>query len=195
MNESNSDGLSASIVSLLKGVVAREDNEARWQTLMHVEPRVRDYVAVLGLELILVEDEGYAFLRQRPADSDDPLPRLVSRHQLSYPVSLLLALLRRRLAEHDASGGDPRLIVDIAEMIGAVQVFLPEGNNEARITDQITTHLRKISDLGFIRFLTSDSQKFEVKRILKQFVDAEWLLELEARMAGYQKDQEQSAEV
>jgi hypothetical protein len=161
---------------------------------MRVEARVRDYVAVLGLELILVEDEGYAFLRQRPVDSDDTPPRLISRHQLSYPVSLLLALLRRRLAEHDAAGGDPRLIVDVGEMTSAVQVFLPEGNNEARIIDQIATHLRKISDLGFIRFLTSDPQKFEVKRILKEFVNAEWLAELEARMAGCQPEQEEREE-
>lgn len=178
---SGGDELSLAVLSLLKGVVAREDNEGRWQALMGVEARVRDYVSVLGLELILVEDEGYAFLRQREG-GEATLPRLIARHPLSYPVSLLLALLRRRLAEHDAAGGDPRLIVDVAEMTAAVQVFLPEGNNEARMTDQIAGHLRKIADLGFIRFLTSNPEKFEVKRILKEFVTADWLLELQRRM-------------
>jgi len=34
------------------------------------------------------------------------LPRLVQRRALSFPVSLLLALLRKKLAEFDAGGGE-----------------------------------------------------------------------------------------
>ena len=52
--------------------------------------------------------EGYAFLRSRLPDGDDTgaqLPRLVARRPLSFPVSLLLALLRKKLAEFDAGGG------------------------------------------------------------------------------------------
>ena len=59
---------------------------------------LRDYVAVLGLELVLDEAEGYAFLRARNRDGDETttkLPRLVARRPLSFPVSLLLALLRK----------------------------------------------------------------------------------------------------
>ena len=69
--------------------------------------RVRDYVTVLGLDLVLDEAEGYAFLRSRPNLDGDPetsLPRLVARRPLSFPVSLLLALLRKKLAE--ATGGE-----------------------------------------------------------------------------------------
>ncbi len=69
---------------------------------------MRDYVAVLGLELVLDEAEGYAFLRSRPGrrrDAAPKLPRLVARRPLSFPVSLLLALLRKKLAEFDAGGG------------------------------------------------------------------------------------------
>ena len=48
-------------------------------------------------------------LAQRADEDGSALPRLVPRRQLSYPVSLLLALLRKRLAEADAAGGE-RLI-------------------------------------------------------------------------------------
>ena len=57
---------------------------------------------------MLDEAEGYAFLRARPHEEDDnaeKLPRLVARRPLSFPVSLLLALLRKKLAEFDAGGG------------------------------------------------------------------------------------------
>ena len=88
---------------MLKGVVYRDGDAGLWQALGELQIRVREYVAVLGLELVLDEAEGCAYLRQRAAgEGEAALPRLVPRRQLSYPVSLLLALLRKKLAEFDA---------------------------------------------------------------------------------------------
>ena len=78
--------LSAVLIPLLKGVTYRADDAAHWSALLQLQARVRDHAAVLGLELVLDESEGYAFLRSRP-ESDDPaapkLPRLVARRPLS----------------------------------------------------------------------------------------------------------------
>lgn len=91
--------LSTLLVLLLKGVIYREGDERLWGTLLNWQTQVRGYVTVLGLELMLDEAEGYAFLRSRAeADEDEPqvrVPRLVARRPLSFPVSLLLALLRK----------------------------------------------------------------------------------------------------
>src|ERR1035437_3778587 len=85
---------------------ARDDDPAFWQALLELQARVREYVAVLSLELILDEAEGYAYLRQRAAAEGEPeLARLVARRQLGYAVSLMLALLRKKLAEFDAGSG------------------------------------------------------------------------------------------
>ncbi len=101
------------LVGLFQGVQYRDADSALWQALMELQARVRDYCATIGLELILDEAEGYAYLRQRASAPDEPeLPRLVQRRQLSYPVSLILALLRKKLAEFDATGGETRLVVD-----------------------------------------------------------------------------------
>ena len=83
-------------VPLLKGVLYREDDAAQWAALLQLQARVRDYVAVLALELVVDEAEGYAFVRAQPPaeDSAPKLPRLVRRQPLSFQVSLLL---RRRL--------------------------------------------------------------------------------------------------
>jgi hypothetical protein len=181
--------LSALVVPLLKGVVYQEDNPGAWQALRDLQPRVRDYVAVLGLELVLDEAEGYAFLRSRPETEDAAgadVPRLVARRPLSFPVSLLLALLRKKLAEFDAGGGDTRLILSRDEMVDLIRVFLPTGSNETRLIDQIDTHLKKIVELGFLRRLRGQAEIFEVRRILKAFVDAQWLAELDQRLAEYQ---------
>src|ERR1035437_7524599 len=94
--------LSALVIPLLKWVIYQENDATLWNALMNLQAGVRDYVAVLGLELALDEAEGYAFLRSRPEAPDEAaakLPRLVARRPLSFPVSLLLALLRKKLAE------------------------------------------------------------------------------------------------
>lgn len=188
--------LSGLVIALLKGVVYQDSDATLWHALLQLQARVRDYIAVLGLELVLDEAEGYAFLRAR-ADSNDPaapkLPRLVARRPLSFPVSLILSLLSKKLAEFDAGGGDTRLVLTRDEIVELVRVFLPENGNETRLIDQIETHLNKIVELGFLRRLkpaggarTGSAAVYEVRRILKAFVDAQWLAEFDARLAGYQ---------
>ena len=193
--------LSHLVIPLLKGVVYQESDSGLWNALLTLQASVRDYVSVLGLALVLDEAEGYAFLRSHRAlpdgADDDPasaLPRLVARRPLSFPVSLLLALLRKKLAEFDAGGGDTRLVLTRDQIVELIRVFLPDGSNEARLIDQIDTHLNKIVELGFVRRLKSGGGTdkgshravFEVRRILKAFVDAQWLADFDARLAAYQ---------
>ncbi len=184
--KNNDNHFSLVLINLMKGVMYIDDNPNLWQKLLHLQARVKDYAAPLGLELVLFEDEGFAWLRTRAVgDKEKELPRLVARRQLSYPVSLLLALLRRKLAEHDAGSGESRLILDRDDIIEMVRTFLPSGSNEAKIVDQINAHIRKIIDLGFARQLDSDKTKIEVRRILKAFIDAQWLDEFDKRLQEY----------
>ncbi|MDA8254080.1 MAG: DUF4194 domain-containing protein [Betaproteobacteria bacterium] len=188
--------LSSLLIGLLKGVQYREQDERQWAALLNLQARVRDYVAVLNLELVLDEAEGYAFLKSRPEPAEnDPsprLPRLVARRPLSFSVSLLLALLRKKLAEFDAGGGDTRLVLSRDEIVELVRVFLPDGPNEAKLIDQIETTINKVVELGFLHKLkpasggTAAQASYEVRRILKAFVDAQWLAEFDARLAVYQ---------
>lgn len=193
--ESNTD-LSVLLIRLLKQVLYRDEDERLWSTLLSLQAHVRDYVAVLNLELFLDDAEGYAFLKSRVDVDDDKsataLPRLVTRRPLSFPVSLMLALLRKKLAEFDAGGSDTRLVLERDSLVEMVRVFLPEGPNEARLIDQIETTLNKVVELGFLKKLKPASgssagpASYEVRRILKAFVDAQWLADFDERLAAYQ---------
>jgi hypothetical protein len=195
--------LSALAITLLKGVIYREGDEALWTALLNLQARVRDYVSVLGLELVLDEAEGYAFLKSRgdydsPIDESSPkLPRLVARRPLSFPVSLLLALLRKKLAEFDVGGGDTRLVLSRDDIVELVRVFLPDSSNEAKLIDQIETHINKVAELGFLRRMkvAAGPPNYEVRRILKAFVDAQWLAEFDARLVSYRNQLTGAADV
>lgn len=192
--------LSALLIGLLKSVLYRDGDERQWEALLNLQARVRDYVAVLNLDLVLDEAEGYAFLKSRPEPADaDPvphLPRLVARRPLSFAVSLLLALLRKKLAEFDAGGGqegnEGRLVLSRDDIVELVRVFLPDGPNEAKLIDQIETTINKVAELGFLQKLkpaagaSAGPATYEVRRILKAFVDAQWLAEFDARLVTYQ---------
>jgi hypothetical protein len=179
--------LSVAVTQLMKGVVYRDTHDRAWRSLLELQPQARDFVEVIGLQVVIDESEGYAFLRQRAVDPDepDPLPRLVPRRALSFPVSLLLALLRKKLAEFDAQGGDTRLMLSRAQILEMIRVFLPPTSNEARLTDQIDAHINKIVELGFLRPAKNSEQVYEVRRILKAFVDGQWLADFDARLAEY----------
>lgn len=183
------------LVSLFRGVLYQDQSPRLWQDLLRLEAQVRDQVALFGLELMLQEADGYAFLRQRPAEEgEESLPRLVPRRPLSYPVSLLLALLRKKLAEHDAGGGEARLVLEREQIVDMLRLFLPDTANEARLVDRVDAHIAKAVELGFLRRLKGPEQRFEVRRILGAFVDAQWLSEFEARLREYRTHLEAPAE-
>lgn len=175
------------ITHLMKGVVYADSHEKAWRHLLPLQAQVRDYVGVMGLTVVIDEAEGYAFLRSKPDDEeeDGKLPRLIPRRALSFHVSLLLALLRKKLAEFDASGADTRLILTREQLVEMVRMFLPESSNEARLVDQIDAQLTKIVELGFLRRITGQEAAYEVRRILKAFVDGQWLAEFDQRLAEY----------
>ncbi|WP_286828307.1 MULTISPECIES: DUF4194 domain-containing protein [Kordiimonas] len=187
MTEASPD-LSRVLVGLMKGVVYEEGNRQLWQSIIELQARISDYVGILGLDLVLDDAEGYAYLKQgtRPEETDEPaLPRLVARRPLGFPVSLLLVLLREKLLEADARGGDIRLILSRDQIIDMMSLFLPDSTNQAKIMDRIDSHIDRVTELGFLRRLPGQDGQYEVRRIIKAFVDAQWLGEFERRLAQY----------
>lgn len=178
--------LTAVLVQLFKGVVYRDTHERQWQQLLRQRSQVADYVALLGLSAEIDEAEGYAYLRSVDRDDDeDQLPRLVARRALSFHVSLLLALLRKKLAEFDATSADVRLILTRDQITELLRVFLPDSSNDVRLLAGVNAHISKVVELGFLTPLRNQPDSFEVRRIIKAFVDGQWLAEFDRRLADY----------
>jgi len=178
--------LSAAVIHLMKGPVYRDTHEQVWDHLVRLRRDVADYVSVLGLTVVVDEAEGYAYLKSSAALDDDlDLPRLVVRRTLSFHVSILLALLRKRLAEFDATSADTRLVLTRDQIVDMLRLYLPDSANEARIVETIDGHVRRVVEMGFLRPLRNQDQVFEVRRILKAFVDGQWLSDFDQRLEEY----------
>ena len=174
------------LIALMKGILERESAPVLWQGLIAYQARVRDHVCVIGLDLVLDEAEGHAYLSQKPQVEGEPeLPRLVTRRQLGFSLSLMLALLRKKLAEHDAMSGETRLVVSAADILDMIRLFLPATANETRLKDRVDRDIGRVVDLGFLRQLKGRDDVYEVRRILRSFVDAQWLGNLNERLADY----------
>ncbi|MGB3699193.1 MAG: DUF4194 domain-containing protein [Gordonia sp. (in: high G+C Gram-positive bacteria)] len=179
--------LSLAVTSLMKGVVYRDTAETAWRHVLGLAAQVADYVATLGLTVVIDEAEGYAFLRSKSDDelADLGVPRLVARHQLPLHTSLLLALLRRKLAEHDTTDAGERLIMTGDQLRELLSPFFPATTNEARTADQADTAVRRVVELGFLRRMPGQDGQYEVRRVIKAFVDAQWLADFDTHLAEY----------
>jgi hypothetical protein len=188
MNENRE--LSTLIIILLKNVFYQDRYPHLWSTLLNSQAHIREYVATIGLSLFIDESEGYAFLKQQEFNDEDEndtaLPRLISRRPLSYPLSLLCVLLRKKLLERDAQGGEARVILTHEQIVDMMKIFLSHNNNEVKIHDQINTAINKLLELGFLRLLKTDERRYEVCRIIKALVDANWLADLDSKLTEYQ---------
>jgi hypothetical protein len=178
--------VATAIIELMRGVVYREHSEGTWGTLDRHAGLVRDHFEAIGVEVVVDETEGYAYLRSQEEDADaEPLPRLVKRRSLTYNVSLLLVLLRKRLVEFETTGSEGKLVLSRESIVEMLRVFLGDSTNEARVIDRVDTTIKQVADLGFLRQLRGQPDHWEVRRILKAYVDGQTLSDYAGKLREY----------
>ena len=186
MRSAEEQAIAVTIIDLMRGVVYRESQEDVWAALDRHGAAVRDHFATIGVGVIVDDTEGYAYLQsQEPDDDADPLPRLVRRRSLTYNVSLLLVLLRKRLVEFETTGGEGKLVLSRDQIVEMLRVFFAESTNEARVMDRVDQTVKQVADLGFVRPLRGQPNLWEVRRVLKAYVDAQILADFAGKLREY----------
>ena len=178
--------MATAIIHLMEGVVYRESQEGTWTVLDRHGSAIRDHFATIGVNVIMNETEGFAYLRsEEPEEGTEPLPRLVRRRKLTFNVSLLLVLLREQLASFESKGGEGRLVLTRDQVVEMLRVFLADSTNEARVIDRVDATIGQAGKLGFLRELRGQPGHWEVRRVLRAYVDAETLNDFAARLDQY----------
>ena len=185
MNEINVE-LSNAYISLLKGIVIKENKEKIWDTILNYRNQIEDYFRQLGLTLKLYEEEGYCYLQQIEDDETDNLLKLVPKVPLSLHLSLLLVSLRKYMLESTANG-DEKIVISKEEIFIKMKNYLKETSNEIKQEKEITSYIKKVEDMKFIRKLKNSDNKYEILRLLASFVDAQWLDDLNKHILEYKE--------
>lgn len=187
------------IIYLFKGVLYNT-NEAVWKSLIQYQNDIKNYFSVVGIDLIINQSEGFAFLKQREIVEETTIhfPKLIEKRQLSYPVSLLCILLRKKLLDFDNTGEESRLILSKEQIVELILSFLPDNtSNEKKVIDKIDVHIKRLIDLGFLRELKNEQERYEVSRILIAYLPVEELQNVLDKLKDYHTswlDQKQNKE-
>jgi hypothetical protein len=71
------------------------------------------------------------------------------------------------------------------EIIEMIQLFLARSTDEARVLKQVDTSINRLVSMGFLRQLKGRRDTWEVRRILKAYVDGQTLSDFSAKLAEY----------
>ncbi len=191
MSETEYREYAPAIVRLLQGPVY--DDDAVWKLLVLSAAAVRRYLAQIGVDLVLDDAEGFAYLTQPEAEDDDEKrPRLVRRMPLSFEVSLLLVILREELDRFDATNADARkLHLGAREIRERIGLYFKEKTDQTRLVRDFDRYIRQVEELGFIRAvrqpdtIAPTEAVYEVRRIVKAKVNNELLEGFKKAMEEY----------
>ncbi len=174
------------VVRLLQGVVEREDGKA-WDVLMSNISQVEQFVARLGLLLVVDESEGLAYLRQFDEDEMpegyDAIPKLFRASRLSFGQTVLAVVLRESLRRfEEEKTHDSRCVVEEAILFDSWKAFFPDQGDDVKLQRDLQSTLRKLEDLGFVRRFGQEPPAWEVRRILKARLTADVLEHLHTQL-------------
>lgn len=178
------------LVALLKGVVYSH-NEQLWDELLQPENEadVKRYFADIYLDVVIDKAEGYAYLKQQRSEEEngEESPKLITRRQLNFHVSLLCLLLRKYLIENDSEGESVKAILTKEEILMLMKPFYKESTNETNQIKQIENAIRKVVDEGFLRRMKTEEEQYEINRIIKAFVNADVVMGSLEKLKNYIK--------
>lgn len=186
MNKSDIRPYSKAIVKLLKGIV--EKDEAVWNDVLSYQNDIQIYIAIMGLELIVKKDEGFAFVKQQKLD-DDKTMNMVSRRQYGFEVSVMLIVLRQILEEFDSN---PTMqatdkYVTATEIKEETELFLPTSYNKVKFEKDLDTYIDRIVGFGFL--VESKHQegekRYRIHRIIKEKITLDDLLDFKNQLNNY----------
>ena len=172
-------------VRLLKEPIYRRD-QGDWETLRAGRERVEHFFQQIGLELVMDEAEGYAFLRQMEIEGLERIPRLTKRMPLTYQATLLLVCLRQEFCRFDTSSPETtRMTKTEGELQDLVSAYLAESTNQVRDLSKISNAIQRLVALGFLEKISEDPDTYEVKPIIKSRLGPEQLEQIKEKLKAY----------
>lgn len=165
------------IILLMKGIFYKSDNEiAFFELVGNSYGAISDYFKTIGLEVLVDENDGYAYLKNRVyEDESEVLPKLITSRELSYKVSLLCLILRKKIAQFDMQNENEKAIISGEEIFSNMSLYMDIQFNEVKAKREIEATIKKVEELGFLKKIRNSEDIYEIKSAIKSFVNVEFL--------------------
>lgn len=181
---------SKAAILLLKGPVYENDDRKTWAILLRCRENIDNYFKVIGLHVLIEEEDGYAYLEQikdsvekgmeSEEEVDETLPRLIRKIPFSYKMSMLLVLLRQEMDKFTSSMNESSYpILHKREIMGLVKSFTKEASDQTKFNSDIDTMINKLVELTYLKpkekllsSKISDEAEFELSPIIKSKINA-----------------------
>ena len=178
---------SKAIIRLLKSPVER--SSPVWDSIIHYQVDIQDFVGTIGLELIIKKDEGFAFVKQLE-NSDGETLGLIQRRAVGFEVSIVLIVLRYSLEEFD---NNPTQYQSTEKFISNLQIreelelFLQEGYNHLKFQKDMDKYINAVEELGYLKFISEKEniKTYQIQRIIKEKISLDELQEFKGKLNEY----------
>ncbi len=152
-----------------------------WPVLARDEALLRSRLCELFLDLVVDHEQQVAFTRQADVGDLDA-PVLLRRLPLTFIDSVLLLVLRHRLAQADAQG--ERASLDGGEIATDLAPYERAANTDhAGFLKRVQASIEKMKKNSILRTIRGSEGRFEISPTLKLLFSAE---EVQALAAQYQ---------
>jgi hypothetical protein len=184
--EQNITPYSKAIVKLLKSPVERTSTV--WDDVINYQSEIQEYISLIGLELIVKKEEGFAFVRQFE-DSEGNTLGLVTRRQIGFETSIVLVVLRQSLEEFDSNPtqlASEKFITD-SEIKDELELFLQEGYNKLKFEKKLSEHIGNAEKLGYLKEISKkdNETKYQIQRIIKEKITLDILQDFKTKLQEY----------
>ena len=178
---------SKAIIRLLKSPVER--SSPVWDSIIHYQVDIQDFVGTIGLELIIKKDEGFAFIKQLENSDGDTLG-LIQRRAVGFEVSIVLIVLRYSLEEFD---NNPTQYQSNEKFISNLQIreelelFLQEGYNHLKFQKDMDKYINAVEELGYLKFISEKEniKTYQIQRIIKEKISLDELQDFKGKLNEY----------
>lgn len=184
--EQNIKPYSKAIVKLLKGVVER--NSSVWENIIYYQEQIQEYLAQIGLELIVKKDDGFAFVKQFE-DNEGKTLGLITRRQIGFETSIVLLVLRQSLEDFDSNPTQltPEKFITDTEIKDELELFLQEGYNKIKFQQKLNKYISNAVELGFLKEINKkdNETKYQIHRIIKEKITLDILQDFKTKLQEY----------
>lgn len=178
------------LIRLLQDTIYAED-EKLWNLLLNFRSEIEQYFLKIGLILVVVEQDEFAYLSNAPRDEAPEgfrdLPKLTRGKRLSFPVTALCLLLKKHYTQHQENVGsfEPPTVRadDLFEEYQSLPIVA--RNDEWRGRQQFDAQMKKlVSEVRVIRDAKTDEGTFRILPSINSLVTPEFIAQVENLKLG-----------